>query len=48
MIFIYKAVVDRDLPVPQFSYSSSDEDEDYYDAADEISPPSVIQNHISM
>lgn len=48
MIFICKAVVDRDLPVPQFSYSSSDEDEDYYDAADEISPPSAIQNHISM
>ncbi|EZA47806.1 Oxysterol-binding protein-related protein [Ooceraea biroi] len=29
-------VVDRDLPVPQFSYSSSDEDDDYFDAADEI------------
>ncbi|KOX69761.1 Oxysterol-binding protein-related protein 9 [Melipona quadrifasciata] len=42
------AVVDRDLPVPQFSYSSSDEDEDYYDAADEISPPSAMQNHISI
>ncbi|XP_017796425.1 PREDICTED: oxysterol-binding protein-related protein 9 [Habropoda laboriosa] len=42
------AVVDRDLPVPQFSYSSSDEDEDYYDAADEISPPSAIQNHITI
>ncbi|XP_033341941.1 oxysterol-binding protein-related protein 9 isoform X2 [Megalopta genalis] len=42
------AVVDRDLPVPQFSYSSSDEDEDYYDAADEISPPSVMQNHITV
>ncbi|XP_033192639.1 oxysterol-binding protein-related protein 9 isoform X1 [Bombus vancouverensis nearcticus] len=41
------AVVDRDLPVPQFSYSSSDEDEDYYDAADEISPP-AMQNHISI
>ncbi|XP_076394352.1 oxysterol-binding protein-related protein 9 isoform X5 [Megachile rotundata] len=41
-------VVDRDLPVPQFSYSSSDEDEDYYDAADEISPPSVVQNHITV
>ncbi|XP_076641611.1 oxysterol-binding protein-related protein 9 [Halictus rubicundus] len=42
------AVVDRDLPVPQFSYSSSDEDEDYYDAADEISPPSAMQNHITV
>nr|XP_034189094.1 oxysterol-binding protein-related protein 9 isoform X5 [Osmia lignaria] len=42
------AVVDRDLPVPQFSYSSSDEDEDYYDAADEIAPPSVVQNHIAV
>ncbi|XP_053974681.1 oxysterol-binding protein-related protein 9 isoform X1 [Hylaeus volcanicus] len=41
------AVVDRDLPVPQFSYSSSDEDEDYYDAADEISPP-AIQNYIAV
>ncbi|XP_029034222.1 oxysterol-binding protein-related protein 9 isoform X6 [Osmia bicornis bicornis] len=41
-------VVDRDLPVPQFSYSSSDEDEDYYDAADEIAPPSVVQNHIAV
>ncbi|XP_017879257.1 oxysterol-binding protein-related protein 9 isoform X2 [Ceratina calcarata] len=41
------AVVGRDLPVPQFSYSSSDEDEDYYDAADEISPPSA-QNHITI
>ncbi|XP_017756318.1 PREDICTED: oxysterol-binding protein-related protein 9 [Eufriesea mexicana] len=42
------AVVDKDLPVPQFSYSSSDEDEDYYDAADEISPPSAIQSHIAI
>ncbi|XP_076276147.1 oxysterol-binding protein-related protein 9 isoform X3 [Lasioglossum baleicum] len=42
------AVVDRDLPVPQFSYSSSDEDEDYYDAADEISLPSAMQNHITV
>ncbi|KAK2585482.1 hypothetical protein KPH14_010138 [Odynerus spinipes] len=41
-------VVDRDLPVPQFSYSSSDEDEDYYDAADEISPPLTAQNHITL
>ncbi|KAL2726541.1 oxysterol-binding protein-related protein 9 [Vespula squamosa] len=41
-------VVDnRDLPVPQFSYSSSDEDEDYYDAADEMSPPLTAQNHIT-
>ncbi|XP_011690301.1 PREDICTED: oxysterol-binding protein-related protein 9 [Wasmannia auropunctata] len=40
-------VVDRDLPVPQFSYSSSDEDDDYFDAADEISPPAV-QNHIAL
>ncbi|XP_033221784.1 oxysterol-binding protein-related protein 9 isoform X1 [Belonocnema kinseyi] len=40
-------VVGRDLPVPEFSYSSSDEDEDYYDAADEISAPSsqTAQNH---
>ncbi|CAK9805067.1 Oxysterol-binding protein-related protein 9 [Anthophora quadrimaculata] len=42
------AVVDRDLPVPQFSYSSSDEDEDYYDAADEISPHSAMQNHLAI
>jgi hypothetical protein len=28
----------RNLPVPEYSYSSSDEDEDYFDAADEISP----------
>ncbi|XP_033221785.1 oxysterol-binding protein-related protein 9 isoform X2 [Belonocnema kinseyi] len=42
-----KLVVGRDLPVPEFSYSSSDEDEDYYDAADEISAPSsqTAQNH---
>ncbi|XP_012533366.1 oxysterol-binding protein-related protein 9 [Monomorium pharaonis] len=38
-------VVDRDLPVPQFSYSSSDEDDDYFDAADEIPNPTV-QNHM--
>ncbi|XP_076237058.1 oxysterol-binding protein-related protein 9 isoform X4 [Calliopsis andreniformis] len=44
---LQSAVVDRDLPVPQFSYSSSDEDEDYYDAADEISSPSATQNHIT-
>ncbi|XP_043502655.1 oxysterol-binding protein-related protein 9 isoform X1 [Polistes fuscatus] len=42
-------VVDnRDLPVPQFSYSSSDEDEDYYDAADELSPPLAAQNYIAL
>lgn len=40
-------VVDRDLPVPQFSYSSSDEDDDYFDAADEIPTPTV-QNHITL
>lgn len=40
-------VVDRDLPVPQFSYSSSDEDDDYFDAADEIPTPAV-QNHITL
>jgi len=41
------AVVDRDLPVPQFSYSSSDEDDDYFDAADEIPCP-MIQNHVML
>ncbi|KAL6265329.1 hypothetical protein P5V15_002130 [Pogonomyrmex californicus] len=40
-------VVDRDLPVPQFSYSSSDEDDDYFDAADEIPTPAV-QNRITL
>ncbi|XP_014475737.1 PREDICTED: oxysterol-binding protein-related protein 9 isoform X1 [Dinoponera quadriceps] len=40
-------VVDRDLPVPQFSYSSSDEDDDYFDAADEIPTP-ITQNHITL
>ncbi|XP_032673207.1 oxysterol-binding protein-related protein 9 [Odontomachus brunneus] len=40
-------VVDRDLPVPQFSYSSSDEDDDYFDAADEIPTP-ISQNHITL
>lgn len=37
----------RDLPVPEYSYSSSDEDEDYYDAADDISVPShqAAQNY---
>lgn len=40
-------VVDRDLPVPQFSYSSSDEDDDYFDAADEIQSP-IVQNHITL
>ncbi|KAH0955428.1 hypothetical protein HN011_006719 [Eciton burchellii] len=40
-------VVDRDLPVPQFSYSSSDEDDDYFDAADEIPCP-MIQNHVML
>ncbi|XP_011150267.1 oxysterol-binding protein-related protein 9 [Harpegnathos saltator] len=40
-------VVDRDLPVPQFSYSSSDEDDDYFDAADEIPTP-IVQNHITL
>ncbi|XP_011155819.1 oxysterol-binding protein-related protein 9 [Solenopsis invicta] len=40
-------VVDRDLPVPQFSYSSSDEDDDYFDAADEI-PTLTVQNHIML
>ncbi|XP_012215655.1 oxysterol-binding protein-related protein 9 isoform X2 [Linepithema humile] len=38
---------DRDLPVPQFSYSSSDEDDDYFDAADEIPTP-IVQNHIAL
>ncbi|XP_076676333.1 oxysterol-binding protein-related protein 9 isoform X2 [Andrena cerasifolii] len=47
-VSILSNVVDRDLPVPQFSYSSSDEDEDYYDAADEISSPSAIQNHMAV
>ena len=44
---MFSLVAGRDLPVPEFSYSSSDEDEDYYDAADEISPPSTqtIQNY---
>ncbi|XP_014216162.1 oxysterol-binding protein-related protein 9 isoform X2 [Copidosoma floridanum] len=28
----------RSLAVPEYSYSSSDEDEDFYDAADEITP----------
>ncbi|KAL0118802.1 hypothetical protein PUN28_009458 [Cardiocondyla obscurior] len=40
-------VVDRDLPVPQFSYSSSDEDDDYFDAADEIPTPAV-QSHVAL
>ncbi|XP_043282619.1 oxysterol-binding protein-related protein 9 [Venturia canescens] len=42
------AVVDRDLPVPEFSYSSSDEDEDYYDAADEPSTPLGGQNYFTL
>lgn len=37
----------KDLPVPEFSYSSSDDD-DFYDAADDISSPSVSQNHTLM
>ncbi|CAL1674811.1 unnamed protein product [Lasius platythorax] len=44
---ILSNVVDRDLPVPQFSYSSSDEDDDYFDAADEIPTP-IVQNHITL
>ncbi|XP_012277175.1 oxysterol-binding protein-related protein 9 isoform X2 [Orussus abietinus] len=39
---------DRNLPVPEFSYSSSDEDEDFYDAADEISPASASQNYFTL
>ncbi|XP_011298494.1 oxysterol-binding protein-related protein 9 [Fopius arisanus] len=35
----------KNLPVPEFSYSSSDEDEDYYDAADDISTPTAAQNY---
>ncbi|XP_063980875.1 oxysterol-binding protein-related protein 9 isoform X2 [Diachasmimorpha longicaudata] len=35
----------KDLPVPEFSYSSSDEDEDYFDAADDISTPTTVQTH---
>ncbi|KAK0168763.1 hypothetical protein PV327_002533 [Microctonus hyperodae] len=35
----------RNLLVPEFSYSSSDEDEDYYDAADDIATPSTTQSH---
>ncbi|KAK0096804.1 hypothetical protein PV326_004354 [Microctonus aethiopoides] len=35
----------RNLLVPEYSYSSSDEDEDYYDAADDIATPSTAQNH---
>ncbi|XP_050459931.1 oxysterol-binding protein-related protein 9 isoform X2 [Cataglyphis hispanica] len=46
-ISILPNVVDRDLPVPQFSYSSSDEDDDYFDAADEIQTP-IVQNHITL
>ncbi|XP_043483111.1 oxysterol-binding protein-related protein 9 [Leptopilina heterotoma] len=40
-------VVGRDLPVPEYSYSSSDEDEDFFDAADDISVPShqAAQNY---
>ncbi|XP_066586974.1 oxysterol-binding protein-related protein 9 isoform X2 [Prorops nasuta] len=37
---------DRDLPVPQFSYSSSDEDDDYFDAADDIPANQAAQNHV--
>ncbi|KAM0737317.1 Oxysterol-binding protein-related protein 9 [Formica fusca] len=46
-VSILSNVVDRDLPVPQFSYSSSDEDDDYFDAADEIQTP-IVQNHIAL
>ncbi|XP_074104277.1 oxysterol-binding protein-related protein 9 isoform X3 [Cotesia typhae] len=35
----------RNLLVPDFSYSSSDEDEDYYDATEDISTMSSSQNH---
>lgn len=32
--------------VPDFSYSSSDEDEDYYDATEDISTMSSSQHHL--
>ncbi|XP_057323520.1 oxysterol-binding protein-related protein 9 isoform X6 [Microplitis mediator] len=35
----------RNLMVPDFSYSSSDEDEDYYDATEDISTMSSSQHH---
>ena len=38
VISIIPVATSRNLPVPEYSYSSSDEDEDYFDAADEISP----------
>ncbi|XP_014296046.1 oxysterol-binding protein-related protein 9 isoform X2 [Microplitis demolitor] len=36
----------RNLMVPDFSYSSSDEDEDYYDATEDISTMSSSQHHL--